>query len=210
MVTWAEFADAAPELAEAIRGLVHQFGQGFGFLATVRRDGGPRVHPVSPVITDDGLFCFLIDSPKRHDLERDGRYALHSFPADDRDDEAYLAGHAIPVRDRGRLARLTQLGRAAGTVDWHLFEFLIDAAMVGRRDRPAVTPGRPGAGSVHITVWRAPSTPSSPTAERSPTARDRTAECGPTAPRSPTGPGSPTAPHRSIAPDAPSTIMEAP
>ncbi|BCJ26871.1 pyridoxamine 5'-phosphate oxidase family protein [Actinocatenispora sera] len=190
MVTWAEFAEAAPELAEAIRDLVHQFGQGFGFLATVRRDGGPRVHPVSPVITDDGLFCFLIDSPKRLDLERDGRYALHSFPADDRDDEAYLAGHAIPVRDRGRLARLAQLGRAAGTVDWHLFEFLIDAAMVGRRDRPAVTPGRPGAGSAHITVWRAPNDP--------------------TASGSPTAPCSPTGLDRTTAPGAPFTIMEAP
>ena len=162
MVTWAEFAAAAPELAEAVRDLVHQFGQGFGFLATVRRDGAPRVHPVSPVITDDGLFCFLIDSPKRRDLERDGRYALHSFPAEDRDDEAYLSGRAVAVRDRRRLAHLAQLGRAAGSVDWRLFEFHIDAAMVGRRDRPAVTPGRPGPGTAHLTVWRAPRTPAAP------------------------------------------------
>ena len=42
-------------LASAIRSLLQQYGPGMGYLATIRADGGPRVHPVSPVITDDGL-----------------------------------------------------------------------------------------------------------------------------------------------------------
>ena len=83
----------------AIRALLHQYGPGLGYLATIRPDGGPRVHPVSPVVTDDGLFCFVVDSPKRRDLERDGRYALHAFPPEDTDDEAYLTGRALPVTD---------------------------------------------------------------------------------------------------------------
>ncbi len=134
MATWTEFADAAPELAASIRGLVHQFGPGFGYLATVRGDGGPRVHPVSPLITDDGLFCFVIDSPKRRDLDRDGRYALHSFPPEDCDDEACLTGRAVPVADPVRRARLAHLCRAAGSVDWSLYEFTIDSAMLARRE----------------------------------------------------------------------------
>src|SRR5690606_7477668 len=117
MASWSEFAAAAPWLAREIRALVHQYGPGLGYLATVRPDGGPRVHPVAPVVTDQGLFCFVIDSPKRRDLERDGRYALHSFPAEESDDEAYVAGHARPVTDPARVARMARLHRAAVDVD---------------------------------------------------------------------------------------------
>ena len=39
MLTWAEFAHARPELAEAGRRLLYQFGVGLAFLATVRADG---------------------------------------------------------------------------------------------------------------------------------------------------------------------------
>jgi Pyridoxamine 5'-phosphate oxidase len=132
MATWSQFAAASPRLAEAIRGLVHQYGPGLGYLATVRADGGPRVHPVSPVITDEGLFCFLIDSPKRRDLERDGRYALHAFPPEDNDDEAYLAGQAHLVTDGPTVGRLAEELHAAPQVDWRLFEFTIEVAMVAR------------------------------------------------------------------------------
>src|SRR3954449_13600231 len=106
MASWPEFAAARPGLASAIRALVHQYGPGLGYLATVRSDGGPRVHPVSPVITHDALYCFIVDSPKRRDLERDGRYALHAYPAQDSDDEAYLSGRARPVTDPVQVRRL--------------------------------------------------------------------------------------------------------
>ena len=101
MASWSEFAVAEPRLAAAIQALVTHYGPGLGYLATVRADGGPRVHPVSPVITPDSLYCFVIESPKRRDLDRDGRYALHSFPQETTDDEAYLAGRAgSPTRRR--------------------------------------------------------------------------------------------------------------
>ena len=51
MASWSEFAVAEPRLAAAIQALVTHYGPGLGYLATVRADGGPRVHPVSPVIT---------------------------------------------------------------------------------------------------------------------------------------------------------------
>lgn len=135
MASWSEFATDAPHLAQVIRSLIEQYGPGLGYLATVRADGGPRVHPVSPVITEEGLFCFIIDSPKRRDLERDGRYALHSFPPENSDDEAYVAGRARPVTDRARLDRLATDLRAAPLVDWKLFEFHVDVAMVARHGR---------------------------------------------------------------------------
>src|SRR3954470_25069112 len=99
MASWSEFAVLVPELAASVQALIHQYGPGFGYLATVRADGAPRVHPVSPVIIGGGLYCFIIDSPKRRDLDRDGRYALHSFPPEHNNDEACLSGRAHLVTD---------------------------------------------------------------------------------------------------------------
>ena len=128
MPSWSDFAAAEPSLAAGIRALLQQYGAGMAYLATVRADGGPRVHPVSPVITDEGLYCFIIDSPKRRDLERDGRYALHSYPPEENDDEAYLAGRAVRVRDPLTIARLSGSLRASPDVDWHVYELLIETA----------------------------------------------------------------------------------
>jgi hypothetical protein len=76
MTTWAEFANGDPEIAafglERIKGrIVYQ--------ATLRLDGSPRVHPVSPWIAA-GLLCvsFRASSPKLREVARDARYALHS------------------------------------------------------------------------------------------------------------------------------------
>jgi hypothetical protein len=136
MASWSEFAAAEPTLASGIRALLQQYGPGMGYLATVRPDGGPRLHPVSPVITDEGLYCFVVDSPKRRDLERDGRYALHSYPPEESDDEAYVAGIAVPVRDVTVIARLADALNASPAVDWRLFELTVDTAML-RRHGPA-------------------------------------------------------------------------
>ncbi|MEU5563018.1 pyridoxamine 5'-phosphate oxidase family protein [Micromonospora musae] len=156
MASWSEFAADEPRLADGIRVLMQQYGPGFGYLATVRADGGPRVHPVSPVITDEGLFCFIIDSPKRRDLERDGRYALHSFPPEESDDEAYVAGRARPVTDQARVARLAARAGAAPQVDWRLFEFTVDVAMLSRRDSGSAGGPGEGRGRPAVQVWLDP------------------------------------------------------
>ncbi len=91
---------------------------------------------MSPVIADGGLFCFVTASPKRRDLERDGRYALHAYPAESSDDEAYLAGRVRPVTDEVQQARLAKLHRASADVSWRLFELDIEIAMVTHRGRP--------------------------------------------------------------------------
>ncbi|WFE25763.1 pyridoxamine 5'-phosphate oxidase family protein [Solwaraspora sp. WMMD791] len=155
MATWSQFAADEPRLATAIRLLMQQYGPGLGYLATVRADGGPRVHPVSPVITEDGLFCFIVDSPKRRDLERDGRYALHSFPPEESDDEAYLAGRARPVTDVATVARLARAARAVPHVDWRLFEFTVDVAMVARHGTGA-GPATTIAMEPAVQVWLDP------------------------------------------------------
>ena len=155
MAQWSEFALAAPQLAEVIHGLLLQYGPGLGYLATVRADGGPRVHPVSPVVHDGRLYCFIVRSPKRGDLERDGRYALHTFPSDRSEDDAYLAGRATRVVDPGLVARLAAAMRATPSIDWWLFELPVDVAVAVRNG------GTPAAAR---EVWRAPGVLSRPRA----------------------------------------------
>ena len=73
VASWAEFRELEPQLAQQGRELLYFFGVGLGFLATVRADGGPRLHPMCPLLTDDALYAFIVPSPKQRDLVRDGR-----------------------------------------------------------------------------------------------------------------------------------------
>ena len=122
MATWAEFEREAPALAETGRGLIYKFPVGLGFLATVRKDGGPRVHPFCPIIFEGGLYAFLLSqSYKRDDLVRDPRYAIHAFPADE-DEEFYFDGTARQLPDPDLRARLVEFTN--GQLGSHDFEEL--------------------------------------------------------------------------------------
>jgi hypothetical protein len=103
MITWTQFEQQQPALAAVGRGQFYQHGLGLGFLATVRKDGGPRVHPVCPVISPAGLHVLILPGPKRGDLRRDGRYSLHSetHPPPREDDGFAVTGGVTEITDRG-------------------------------------------------------------------------------------------------------------
>jgi hypothetical protein len=103
MITWIEFERRQPALADTGRRQFYHFGIGLAFLATVRLDGGPRVHPVCPVISPAGLHLLISSGPKQRDLRRDTRYALHSeaFPPPQQDDGFAIIGRAREVADAG-------------------------------------------------------------------------------------------------------------
>src|SRR6202521_5813219 len=101
MGSWTEFASAEPVLArqveERFRIRKHKT------LATLRKDGSPRISGIEVEFADGELFLGMMPaSLKLHDLERDPRLALHS-PSEDPPDghpqswagEAKLAGVAI-------------------------------------------------------------------------------------------------------------------
>jgi hypothetical protein len=142
MLTWSDFRQRRPDLVEAGRGLLYQVGVGLAFLATVRHDGGPRLHPFCPLLTDDALVAFIIPSPKQRDLQRDGRYALHSFPTDANEDAFYLAGRARLVHDgavRERFAALfveerSAIGVPVPAAQDLLFAFDVDACLLTRTE----------------------------------------------------------------------------
>ncbi len=106
-LSWHQFESAKPDLAAAGRALLYQFGVGLAFLSTIRPDGGPRLHPICPVVASGRLTAHIIPSPKRGDLRRDGRYALHSFPADGNEDAFYCTGRAEPVSSTELVAAAT-------------------------------------------------------------------------------------------------------
>jgi hypothetical protein len=157
MLTWKEFSEVRPDLAEAARSLYYQFGGvGLGMLGTVRKDGGPRMHPMCPVITDDGLYAFIEPGPKRYDLDRDGRYALHCHPPDKNEDAAYITGRAERRDDLELLERVhAQFWSERPHVPnpppadvAYFYEFLIEACMITR------TTGFGDFNPQH-TIWRA-------------------------------------------------------
>lgn len=153
MVTWHEFAAAEPELAEAGRSLLFQFGVGLAFLATVRKDGAPRLHPVCPVLSSDRLFVLITPaSPKRHDLLRDGRYALQTFPQPKPgSDEFCVTGKAFVVDDAGVRATLLRDAQHMASATEISFELRIDRVMLTTW-HDVLTPQMR---SVH-RKWRAP------------------------------------------------------
>jgi hypothetical protein len=152
MVTWREFALAAPDLAEVGRGLLFQFKVGLAFLATVRRDGGPRLHPVCPVLSSDRLFVLITaESPKRQDLLRDGRYALQSFPQPKPgSDEFYVTGRALLVEDAAARAAILRDAKHMADASETAFELLLDRVMHTRWEHVLTPQMR----SSH-RVWRA-------------------------------------------------------
>ena len=157
VVTWAEFAHQRPDLAKAGRELLYFFGPGLGLIGTAGKDGGPRMHPFCPCLALDGLYAFIIASPKRTDRLRDGRFALHSNPLPDNDNAFYITRRA-EKREDPELRRAVEkvyfagLGRDTpwpGFEQETLFELLIETCLLTR------TPGH--GGPYTHTVWKAPS-----------------------------------------------------
>ncbi len=108
MISWGEFEQADSKLASFGW---ERLNNNVAYLATVRADGSPRVHPVSARIRDEHLFVRMDPaSPKAKDLRRNGRYALHSQVLDTSGTggEFAVSGRARLVNDPLLLKILTQ------------------------------------------------------------------------------------------------------
>lgn len=78
---WPEFHHEVPEFAERVRRRLED--PGLVMLATLRRDGSPRISGLEIVFHDDRLWLAMMpDSAKGRDLRRDGRFALHNATVD--------------------------------------------------------------------------------------------------------------------------------
>ncbi|MDX6253865.1 MAG: hypothetical protein QOJ11_199 [Frankiales bacterium] len=76
MTTWTEFAAAEPDLAERVRNCFAV--RKHATLATIRRDGSPRISGTEVEFSDEGIFLgSMPGAVKAVDLQRDPRFALH-------------------------------------------------------------------------------------------------------------------------------------
>ena len=75
VVSWGELAAREPRLAGHV---AERITGRLSYLATIRPDGHPRVHPVGLHIRDDRLIVPMTPtSPKGKDLRRSGRWSAH-------------------------------------------------------------------------------------------------------------------------------------
>lgn len=98
MTTWQQFTEQAPELETAVRGRFEAHLH--HVLATLRRDGSPRVSGTEARFFEGELYLGCMPgSRKAADLRADARLALHAATVDVelRDGDAKVAGRAVEV-----------------------------------------------------------------------------------------------------------------
>jgi Pyridoxamine 5'-phosphate oxidase len=149
-MSWSELLAAAPDFAAAVRARldahVHKT------IATLRRDGSPRISGIETFWAQDELWIgSMPGAVKARDLQRDPRYALHSGseePADWRGD-CKLSGVAVELTDPDRRLELFRArGEDPPSPDSQLFRMVIaEAALISlndARDRLVVQSWRSG------------------------------------------------------------------
>jgi hypothetical protein len=140
MANWSEVEAAAPELAARARATLDAHKH--KVLATLRRDGSPRLSGIEATIVDGELWLGMMPgSRKALDLRRDPRLALHSASVDPPSDDpsawpgdAKLAGRAVEVDDPALLERL---GAGEGGGGAHLFRVDVTEVVHTRVGEPA-------------------------------------------------------------------------
>jgi Pyridoxamine 5'-phosphate oxidase len=139
MASWEEIEAAAPELAGRARAAFDAHKH--KVLASLRRDGSPRVSGIEATFADGELWLGMMPgSRKALDLRRDPRLALHSASVDPPEDptgwtgDAKLSGRAVEVDDPALLERLGAGDQAGGA---HLFRVDIAELVHTRVGDPA-------------------------------------------------------------------------
>ena len=76
MATWAEFTAEQPDMAAFVQSRFA--ADRHALIATLRKDGSPRISGVEPDFTRGEVWAGMMpDSLKSRDLRRDPRFALH-------------------------------------------------------------------------------------------------------------------------------------
>jgi hypothetical protein len=99
-MSWRDLEAEAPEIARL--GGERLERAGIALLATLRRDGSPRINPVEPhIFGGQLLFAAMPRTTKARDLSRDPRCFLHSVVSDPdgSEGELKLSGRAEELHD---------------------------------------------------------------------------------------------------------------
>jgi hypothetical protein len=129
-MSWKTLESQSPEIAEFGRVRLHNK---VAYLATVRKDGSPRVHPFTPIIGEGHFFVFMEPtSPKGHDLRRDGRFAVHCSVSDTSGEsgEFIATGRAKFIEDPELRALAVRISPYNPAERYVLFEFDLESVVM--------------------------------------------------------------------------------
>jgi pyridoxamine 5'-phosphate oxidase-like protein len=138
MATWTEVVAAAPELAKLARELFE--ANRHLTLATLRKDGSPRVSGIECRFIDDDLwFGSMPNAVKARDLQRDPRFALHSGTGDANEwnGDAKVSGVVEEVTDPGRRGEVFAAMGQSDSGESHLFRAELSEVSTVRLGVPA-------------------------------------------------------------------------
>ena len=136
MSSWSDVEAGAPELAARARGIfdAHKHKT----LATLRRDGSPRISGTEVEFADGEVwFGSMWKAVKALDLQRDPRFALHSASGEPPDwtADAKVAGRVEEITDPGRKAAVVGENGPPGPM--HLFRAdITELVITGLGDPP--------------------------------------------------------------------------
>ena len=143
MASWSDFEAEAPELAARVRELLDAHGH--KTIATIRRDGSPRISGTETELSDGELWIgSMQDALKARDLQRDPRFALHSA-SEDPDvwtGDAKLAESVITGAMATYGVVLRPFDLAVWAIPTAIVAFLIHGARLFRLDRSLGKRGR--------------------------------------------------------------------
>lgn len=161
MARWQDVVEAEPAFANEVK---VRFDAGkHKFLATLRRDGSPRISGIEANFTAGDLWLGMMPgSMKARDFLRDPRFALHSVSADaDPNDpagwigDAKVSGLAVAVTDAETRAEAMSDMQAPGHLPDGIPVFRLDlhevvlTAMGTPPDHIVITLWRPGTALKH-------------------------------------------------------------
>ncbi len=151
MPSWSDVSRAAPSLAAAV---AERFeAHGLALMATLRRDGSPRISGIELLFAMDELWLgMMLRSRKADDLTRDPRFALHNATTDKQvtNGDARISGRAVAVEDEPTVEQFRQAfqahtGQSVPAGPFHLF----------RADVGEISLIRPGGDHLKIDWWTA-------------------------------------------------------
>jgi hypothetical protein len=152
MATFADVEAQEPEFAARVRAAFDAHAH--KFLATIRRDGSPRISGIEMhFVAGEPWLAGMPGSVKFVDLRRDGRFALHSGSSepDAFDGDAKLNGRAVPVLEPDERADYAaKAGVAPENMGFELFRVELDqvvlVALNEEKTALVVTSWRPSTG----------------------------------------------------------------
>ncbi len=151
MASWEQVTDAAPEIAKLARARIE--ATGLALLATIRRDGFPRISGIEPLFYRGKLWLGMMPrSLKARDLQRDPRLCLHNATVDKevREGDVKITGRAVEIADESVRTAIREDVKARSGFDpgteFHVFRVEVTEVAT-------VRPG-PGGESLLVESWR--------------------------------------------------------